>query len=325
MPQTAPPLLEIRSLNVSLPGRERFFYAVRDLNLTVPPGSVTCVVGESGCGKSMACKAVLRLTPENAKLSGEIFFEGRNLLALPEKRLREIRGSRAAMIFQEPMTSLNPVLRVGEQTAEPLRLHLKMSRKEAREKVVELFGRVGIPAPENRYDDYPHRLSGGMRQRVMIAMALSCKPLLLLADEPTTALDSTIQGQILRLVLLENETRGMAVLLITHDLGVVADVADRVGVMYAGSLVEYAATRELFENPLHPYAHGLIQSAPSRDSIGKSRLPSIPGVVPNLENLPAGCAFQPRCPRALPVCSREAPPTLEFADRRVSCWLYAKK
>ena len=295
--------------------------AVRDVHLELPPAAITCLVGESGCGKSLTARAVLRLTPETAVLGGRALLRGEDLLSLPEKELRGIRGRRVGMIFQEPMTSLNPVLRVGEQVAEPLRLHLGMGRAEARREAERLFADVGIPSPHSRYDDYPHQLSGGMRQRVMIAMALACRPELLLADEPTTALDATIQGQILRLILDQSRERGMAVLLITHDLGVVAEVADVVGVMYAGRLVERAPARELFADPRHPYTRGLMHSAPSRRSMGLSRLPTIPGSVPSLRNMPPGCPFQPRCPEAMPRCAEAMPPSFVLGQHAVACWL----
>lgn len=314
-------LLEARHLRVSFPGRHGLLDAVRNLDFTLPKAAITCLVGESGCGKSLTCRAILRLAPENAVLGGEIFFNGRDILQMSEKELRKIRGASISMIFQEPMTSLNPVLTVGEQTAEPLRLHLGMNRKEARERVVELFRQTGIPSPEERYSDYPHQLSGGMRQRVMIAMALSCRPDLLLADEPTTALDATIQGQILRLVLHESREREMCVLLITHDLGVVADVADYVGVMYAGIMAEYTQVAELFANPLHPYTRGLIASAPSASSITLHRLPTISGTVPTLEQMPRGCPYHPRCPQRMPICQEKMPSTTG-TDHKVACWLY---
>lgn len=316
-------LLRLENLSVGFPSRAGILPAVRDVNMTVHGGEFTCLVGESGCGKSLICKSILRLVPEYANLKGKIFFHSDNLLAMPLKKLRAVRGSRIGMIFQEPMTSLNPVLTVGEQTAEPLRLHLEMSKAAARQKVEELFAQVGIPAPENRYNDYPHQLSGGMRQRVMIAMALACGPDLLLADEPTTALDATIQGQILRLILHESQERGMAVLLITHDLGIVAEMNCHVGVMYAGILVEYAPADELFKNPMHPYTRGLIACAPDKTSFGLERLPVISGTVPALDEMPAGCPFAPRCPDAMPICNNQLAPAHDYAGHKVSCWLYA--
>lgn len=319
------PLLRLDHLSVSFPSPSGPLKAVRNLDLLIPPASISCLVGESGCGKSLTCRAILRLAPEYASLNGAIYFQGQDLLELPERQLRKIRGARIGMIFQEPMTSLNPVLTVGMQTAEPLRLHLKMGKKEAKQKVIELFSQVGIPSPESRYRDYPHQLSGGMRQRVMIAMALACGPDLLLADEPTTALDATIQGQILRLIQTESRMRGMAVLLITHDLGVVADVGDFVGVMYAGMLMEYASTQDLFEDPLHPYTQGLMAAQPNRASIGLAKLPTIPGVVPTLKNMPQGCPFEPRCDKAMPICALTPPPVIQKGDHSVACWLYADK
>lgn len=316
-------LLELNRLCVTFPGNSRPLVAVRHLTISAPPASISCLVGESGCGKSLACRAILRLTPEYATLGGAVLFQDKNLLTLPERELRRIRGAQIAMIFQEPMTSLNPVLTIGVQTAEPLRLHLGLSKKAAHTKVIDLFNQVGIPAPETRYRDYPHQLSGGMRQRVMIAMALACSPLLLLADEPTTALDATIQGQILRLIQNESQQRGMAVLLITHDLGVVAEVADFVGVMYAGSLMEHAPTAHLFRNPLHPYTQGLISAQPGRCAPDLVTLPTIPGVVPALANIPDGCPFEPRCSRAMPVCVQQPPPPIQEKEHMVACWLYA--
>lgn len=316
------PLLAINKLNVGFPGRRETLFAVKNLDFAIEKGEIACLVGESGCGKSLTCKAVLRLVPNNAVIGGQILFNGDNILGLNGRRLRQIRGASIGMIFQEPMTSLNPVLPIGRQTAETLRLHMKMSAQDAKKKVLELFGQVGIPQPEARWSAYPHQLSGGLRQRVMIAMALACGPALLLADEPTTALDVTVQGQILRLIARESRQRGMAVLLITHDLGVVADMADSVGVMYAGNLVEWAAAADLFENPLHPYTKGLMNCAPGRASAGLEKLPIIPGTVPPLGEMPPGCAFQPRCSFAMPVCSSETPPTYVKDGRRIACWLY---
>lgn len=318
-----PPLLAVNNLNVGFPGHGETLFAVRNLDFYIKQGEISCLVGESGCGKSLTCKAILRLLPPSAIAGGQILFDNVNLLAESDRRLRKVRGCRIGMIFQEPMTALNPVLTVGKQTAEPLRLHLKMSAAMAKKKVIELFEQVGIPEPEARWSVYPHQLSGGLRQRVMIAMALSCGPALLLADEPTTALDVTVQGQILRLIARESRERGMAVLLITHDLGVVADMADSVGVMYAGSLVEWAPAKELFENPLHPYTRGLMACAPGRDSAALNRLPTIPGTVPRLDEMPPGCAFQPRCEEALPRCSSETPPYVVRDSHKVACWLYS--
>lgn len=320
---SADPLLCLEHLSIRFQTDAGELTAVNDLSLSLPRAGVTCLVGESGCGKSITARAILRLLPENARTSGRILLDGANMLTLPEAQMQRIRGRRAAMIFQEPMTSLNPVITVGEQTAEPLRLHLGLSRAAARNEAERLFAEVGIPAPQSRYDDYPHQLSGGMRQRVMIAMALSCKPDLLLADEPTTALDATIQGQILRCILARSRERGMAVLLITHDLGVAAQTADHVGVMYAGRLVEYGPCATVFAHPLHPYTQGLMRSAPGVAAKGITRLPTVPGSVPSLQFMPTGCPFHPRCPQAVPTCSETMPPTYESNGRLTACRLAA--
>ncbi len=311
-----PPLLEVRDLTVCLEDKREL---VRQVSFCLEKGKVFCLVGESGCGKSMTALSLLGLQPEAACISsGSLLLEGRELRGLGEKELCRIRGRRMAMIFQEPMTSLNPVLRIGDQVAEPLLRHLNMPRKAARQKALELLQRVGIPAAESRLDDYPHQLSGGMRQRVMIAMALACEPSLLLADEPTTALDVTIQGQILRL-LKDLAKGGMGLLLITHDLGVVAEMADEVGVMYAGDLVERAPVHDFFAQALHPYAMGLMECSPSPDS--GSRLRTIPGMVPQIR--PQGCAFAARCPKAHERCTQEAPLAHPAPHREVRCWLYS--
>lgn len=316
-------ILDIRRLSISFKTPDGPLAAVRDMSLAVPAASTTCLVGESGCGKSLTCRAIMRLLPENAVLSGAIDFQGLDIVPMSQGGLRRLRGARIGMVFQEPMTSLNPVMPIGRQTAETLRQHLNMNAREAREKVIALFNQVGIPDAARRYDAYPHQLSGGMRQRVMIAMALACGPALLLADEPTTALDTTIQGQILRLIAQERRQRGMAVLLITHQLGIAAEVADLAGVMYAGLLMERATAEQLFTNPLHPYTRGLMECQPGHDSLGLSRLPSIPGTVPPLDQMPTGCPFHPRCPDALPKCSRDAPPDIDKEGHHVRCWLYA--
>ena len=318
---SAVPLLHIDNLSVTFTTADGPLPAVRNVNLSLTEGETVCLVGESGCGKSLTAKAVMRLDPPNAVLDGRILLRGQNLLELPEKAMRSVRGRQIGMIFQEPMTSLNPVLKIGDQVAEPLRLHEKLSRAQARDAAIDLLAEVGIPAPQSRYDDYPHQLSGGMRQRVMIAMALSCKPDLLLADEPTTALDATIQGQILRLLAARCRERRMAVLLITHDLGVAAQMADTVGVMYAGRLVESAPAHDLFAATRHPYTQGLLRAAPSARSRTLDRLPTIPGSVPSLGNMPAGCPFHPRCPAALARCKTEMPPTTIDDRHATACWL----
>jgi len=318
------PLLHLENLSITFATENGPLPAVRNVHFYLNAGETACLVGESGCGKSLTARSILRLTPPNAALEGRILLHGKNLLDLREKDMCAIRGRTVGMIFQEPMTSLNPVLRVGEQVAEPLRLHQGMSRRQARAAAVDLLEEVGIPAPESRYDDYPHQLSGGMRQRIMIAMALSCRPELLLADEPTTALDATIQGQILRLLASRCRDRGMAVLLITHDLGVAAQMADAVGVMYAGRLVEYAPAQSLFAAPLHPYTRGLLHAAPSARSRGLTRLPTIAGSVPSLGAMPLGCPFHPRCPEAMPRCAAEMPPSTANGAHHVACWLAAQ-
>ena len=312
----AGPLLRLEGLSVTFADEDRLLPAVQDLRLDLPAAAITCLVGESGCGKSLTARAILRLMPPQARLGGRILYRGEDLLSLPEARMRSLRGRHLAMIFQEPMTALNPVLRVGDQAAEALRLHAGLSAAQARAEVIRLF------AAAERYDEYPHQLSGGMRQRVMIAAAMSCEPDVLLADEPTTALDATLQGQILALIHAQ-ALRGMAVLLITHDLGVVARVAAHVGIMYAGYLVEYGPTVEVFARPLHPYTRGLMGSSPARAPLGARRLPAIPGSVPPLGQRDAGCPFAPRCDQALPVCRQSLPDEREEGGHRVRCWLHA--
>jgi peptide/nickel transport system ATP-binding protein len=297
---------------------------VRDIGFALNKGETLCLVGESGCGKSMTALSLLRLTPPGSRISGRIVLNGLELTALPEEAMRRVRGRQCAMIFQEPMTSLNPVLRLGDQIAEPLIEHCGATRAQAREQALKALREVGMPAAEQRLRDYPHQLSGGMRQRVMIAMALICDPGLLLADEPTTALDVTIQGQILALLHERTGARGMGLILITHDLSVVAEAADAVCVMYAGKIVEQAPVALLFGKPLHPYTVGLMGAVPARRSGRGTRLTTIPGVVPAPGALPPGCAFAPRCNRAMPVCAREQPPlSLPVPGHAVQCWLHA--
>ncbi len=328
------PLLEIRGLTTAFHTDEGSLRAVDDVSLVIPRGATVGVVGESGCGKSVTALSVMRLVPEPpGKLeAGEILFEGRDLMKLSEREMRGLRGNDIAMIFQEPMSSLNPVYRVGAQIGESLRLHRKMSKKDAEARAVQLLRQVGIPAPEQRVRDYPHSLSGGMRQRVMIAMALACEPKLLIADEPTTALDVTIQAQILTLLRDLQRDTGMSVMLITHDLGVVAEVADFVVVMYAGRVVETARTEELFANPQHPYTRGLMGSLPgvrkrSESATAKQqdgsrrRLATIRGVVPDLRSLPAGCRFRDRCDVAIAACAAEEPKLLGKGEHRAACFV----
>jgi peptide/nickel transport system ATP-binding protein len=302
-------------------------HAVDDVSFAVHQGEILAIVGESGSGKSVTSLSVMRLLQHPGRISGgEILFNGRDLAKLKKREMAHIRGNRISMIFQEPMTSLNPVYAIGNQLIESIRTHLKMSRKEARERAVNMLQLVGIPTPEKRLKDYPHQLSGGMRQRVMTAMALSCDPELLIADEPTTALDVTIQAQILNLILKLREQIGMAVLLITHDLGVVAETADRVIVMYCGQVVEEAEVVSLFESPSHPYTLGLLKSIPTMEE-GQDEEPlyMIPGMVPNPLNMPTGCAFAPRCPDAMERCKTQKPELYPVADHRVRCFLYAEE
>ncbi|MBQ8664666.1 MAG: ABC transporter ATP-binding protein [Mailhella sp.] len=311
------PLLDIRELSVSFSGVP----VVRSLSLQLHKGRTMCLVGESGSGKSMTAFSIMRLVPDTGRIAAKsMLFDGTDLLQLSEKEMRTRRGRDISMIFQEPMTSLNPVLRIGRQIAEPLEFHQALSRREALDRAAELMAQVGIPDPVHRLNDWPHQFSGGMRQRVMIAMALACSPRLLLADEPTTALDITIQGQILRLLNLLARERDMGVLLITHDLGVVAEAADDVAVMYAGELVEQAPALDFFQHPLHPYSQGLMACAPLVGNHSARRLPAIPGMVPLPSDLPEGCAFSPRCPHATERC-REPQILSEVAPgHMVRCW-----
>ena len=300
-------LLEIRDLRVTFDTRAGQAKAVDGVDLSIDSGKTLGVVGESGCGKTMTALSVLRLVPPAAGLTGEIVFDGRNLLALSEREMRKVRGNDIAMIFQEPMSSLNPVFTVGNQIAEAVRLHQGLGRKAARENAIEMLRLVEIAEPERRVDEYPHQLSGGMRQRVMIAMALSCNPRLLIADEPTTALDVTIQAQILDLIGGLRDRLGMALLLITHDLGVVAERADEVAIMYAGRVVERAPVAAIFAQPLHPYTRGLLRSIPKVGNERLHRLDTIPGVVPDLLNLPSGCRLRDRCAMAIAPCETTDP------------------
>ncbi len=299
-------LLEVRNLQTHFPTRAGLVRAVDGVSFHVERGELLSIVGESGCGKSITALSVMRLVAKPGKIvGGEIIFDGEDLLAASQERMRAIRGDDIAMIFQDPMTSLNPVYTIGEQVAEALRLHRGLSRAAAREATIEAMKEVAIQDPARRVDDYPHQLSGGMRQRVMIAMALACDPKLLIADEPTTALDVTIQAQILELLNELRETRELGVLLITHDLGVVAEVADRVGVMYTGRIVEESPVDELFARPKHPYTEGLLRSVPklTAEYAAKAvRLETIEGTVPSPTALPPGCHFAPRCSHRMPRC-----------------------
>jgi peptide/nickel transport system ATP-binding protein len=305
------PLLEVENLSVRFKTRGGLLTAVNQLSFTLAAGETLAVVGESGCGKSASALAIAGLLPRQARLDGSVRLEGRQLVGMPEKEMRRLRGARVGMIFQDPMSALNPVLSIGDQLIEAILAHRRISRAAARARAVELLAQVRIPEPDLRLADFPHRLSGGLRQRVVIAMALAAHPVLLIADEPTTALDVTIQAQILQLLAGLQRELGMALLLITHDLCVVAETADRVIVMYAGRKVEEQSVNGLFAGPLHPYTHGLMRSRPHFDPTGlrpHARLHEIPGVVPALSQMPQGCAFAPRCPLAQPACALAVPP-----------------
>jgi len=323
-------LLQVKDLQTHFPTRAGLVKAVNDVSFHIDEGELVGLVGESGCGKSITALSILRLIYPPGKIAaGSITFKGEELTKASEGRMREIRGNDIAMIFQDPMTSLNPVYTVGEQIAEALRLHRKLDKKAAWAAAIDAMKEVSIPAPERRADDYPHQLSGGMRQRVMIAMALACDPELLIADEPTTALDVTIQAQILELLDELQQTRKLAVLLITHDLGVVAETADRVCVMYTGKIVEHSGVDELFENPKHPYTRGLIRSVPKLNAHAITRavrLQTIDGVVPSPTDLPKGCHFAPRCECRLEMCTKGTIPLLELKDDvKVRCVLFDDK
>ena len=317
-------LLEVKGLKVRFTTEDGVVRAVDDVSFELDRGKVLGVVGESGSGKSVTAMTILGLTRDkNTAFEGEVLYRGENLLALPEARLREVRGNEIAMIFQDPMTSLNPVYTVGDQIVEAITTHEQASKQEAKRRAVELLRQVGIPNPQERVDDYPHQFSGGMRQRAMIAMALSCNPDVLIADEPTTALDVTIQAQILELLDRLRADFDSAVILITHDLGVVAEVADEIAVMYAGRIVERASKRQLFYDPQHPYTWGLLGSIPRLDRPKPKKLASIEGMPPSLINLPQGCKFRPRCPHAFDKCIEEPELAnhLEERGHLDRCWL----
>jgi peptide/nickel transport system ATP-binding protein len=320
-------LLDVKGLKTHFFTDEGVVRAVDGIDLHINKGETLGIVGESGSGKSVTALSVMRLIPQppGRIVQGQIVYNGKNLLELSASQMRKIRGKEIAMIFQEPMTSLNPVFTVGEQIAEAIRLHEGLGRRDAMDKTVDMLKLVHIPNAERRVKEYPHQLSGGMRQRIMIAMALSCNPKLLIADEPTTALDVTIQAQILELLNELKAKLGMAVLLITHDMGVIAETAQRVMVMYAGKVVEEASVKELFKEPLHPYTQGLLRSIPRIDTaaIQKKRLEAIPGVVPSLLHLPQGCRFAPRCQFVKPMYTEKEPPLKEVKPgHKVACWLY---
>jgi len=320
-------ILKVENLTTCFETSEGIIRAVDGVDLELRQGDTLGIVGESGCGKSAFALSVMRLIPipPGRIVSGSVILAGRDLLPLSNEEMRQVRGRDISMIFQEPMTSLNPVLRVGEQIAEVTRLHRGLKRKEALEHAVETLRLVGMSEPEKRIRDYPHQLSGGMRQRVMIAMAIACNPRLLIADEPTTALDVTIQAQILELIERLKQEMGMSVIMITHDLGVVAETAQHVVVMYTGCVVENAPVEALFSNPLHPYTQGLMHSLPNPDADydRQALLPVIPGSVPNLFNLPPGCRFQDRCPYVMDICREREPHLIEVESGHTArCWLY---
>ena len=329
-PQMEEMVLDVKGLRTVFFTNSGLFKAVDDVSFSVRRGETLAIVGESGCGKSVTALSVMRLVPDppGRIVGGSIMLEGTDLLSLDESEMRAIRGNRISMIFQEPMTSLNPVMRIGDQITEAVRLHRQMSRKEATAKAVEMLRLVKIPEAERRAQEYPHQLSGGMRQRAMIAMALACRPALLIADEPTTALDVTIQAQILALILELQKELGMGLVLITHDLGVVAQTAQRVIVMYAGRKVEEADVETLFASPRHPYTRGLMASIPSLPSLSTNAdapLIEIPGMVPSLTNLPKGCAFAPRCGLVMARCREEYPPLQAWDENHLAaCWRAAE-
>jgi oligopeptide transport system ATP-binding protein len=318
-------ILQVKDLRISFSTYAGEVEAVRDVSFDLRQGETLAIVGESGSGKTVTAKSLMRLLPEANTLikDGEVIFEGENLLTLSEQRMQKIRGSKIAMVFQDPMTSLDPTMRVGKQIAESLRKHLGLSGQRAKERAVELLTLVGIPNPEDRVRQYPHQFSGGMRQRVVIAIALSCEPQILIADEPSTALDVTIQAQILELLRELQEQLGMSVMLITHDLGVVAHTAHRVAVMYAGKVVETGTLREVFYNPQMPYTWGLLSSIPLPTADRSQELIPIPGSPPDMLNPPKGCPFTPRCPYSMRICAEEMPEFTTFsAEHKAACWLH---
>jgi len=323
-------VLDVKNLQTVFFTSSGLFRAVDDVSFKVRRGETLAIVGESGCGKSVTALSIMRLVPDppGRIVGGSVALEGTDLLGLDEAEMRAIRGNRISMIFQEPMTSLNPVMRIGDQITEAVRLHRTITGKEAWKTAVDMLRLVRIPEPEQRAREYPHQLSGGMRQRAMIAMALACRPVLLIADEPTTALDVTIQAQILALIVELQKELGTGLILITHDLGVVAQTAQRVIVMYAGKKVEEATVEALFENPRHPYTRGLMASMPAVATFGSNsdaRLVEIPGMVPSLTNLPPGCAFAPRCTLAIERCRAEYPPLQDWGDDHLAaCWRAAE-
>lgn len=319
-------LLDVKNLSTYFYTTEGTVYALDDVSFSIDKGETLGIVGESGSGKSVTALSIMRLvqTPPGKIVKGEILLEGDDILKKSKEDMRDIRGNRIAMIFQEPMTALNPVLTIGYQIMESLRIHQNMNKKEARLRAIEMLKKVGIPNPDKRIDSYPHQLSGGMRQRAMIAIALCCNPQLLICDEPTTALDVTIQAQILELINKLKEDFNTSVMMITHDLGVIAQVSDNVMVMYAGKEMEYGSVREVFKNPYHPYTKALLDSIPTIDR-KQERLNAIKGMVPSLSNRPEGCLFHPRCDKCMEICKKQRPGIVELENnRQVRCWLYSQ-
>ncbi len=318
-----PPVLQVEALRTVFRTRDGTIHAVNDVSFELGAGELLGVVGESGSGKSVTMMSLMKLLPMPPAeiVSGRVMLDGTDLLTLDDRRMRAVRGGEVGFIFQDPMTSLNPVFTVGFQLMEPLRAHLGLSKARARERAAELLGLVGIPSPADRLGDYPHQFSGGMRQRVMIAIALACDPKVLIADEPTTALDVTIQAQILELIRKLRRELGMGIIWITHDLGVVAGIADRVMVMYGGQIVEHAPVAELYANPRHPYTRALLETLPSLDGSRTARLKSISGQPPHLSDYPAACPFRGRCAHAFERCERENPPLFELGQgHQAACW-----
>ena len=320
-------LLSVRNLKTYFYTEEGVMHSVDGLDFDLAPGETLAIVGESGCGKSVTSLSIMRLiqSPPGKIVEGEIFYQGQDLLKKTEKEMRSIRGNDISMIFQEPMTSLNPVFTVGSQIMGSYRIHQGLKKDEARERTIEMIRKVGIPSPEKVINQYPHELSGGMRQRIMIAMALACNPKILIADEPTTALDVTIQAQIMHLLMDLKKQMDTSIILITHDLGVVAQIAENAMVMYAGQAVEYAPVKKIYKDPLHPYTRGLLDSIPRLDG-SADRLYSIQGMVPSADKFPEGCRFAPRCECAMGICQHSCPPLKVLPDgRRVRCWRYCNE
>ena len=319
-------ILQVKNLKTYFHTEAGLVKAVNDVSFDVEKGKTLGIVGESGCGKSMTSLSIMRLIEKPGQIEGgEILLEGQDIVKMSEDEMRKIRGKKIAMIFQEPMTSLNPVFTIGQQLIEALLLHENMTKKEAKERAIEMLKLVKIPLAERRFDEYPHQLSGGMRQRVMIAMALCCNPELLICDEPTTALDVTIQAQILDLINELKEKTGTSVMMITHDLGVIAEVADDVMVMYAGQVVEKASCDQIFDQSLHPYTDGLMKCIPKLDDDDTKELSVIKGMVPSFDDMPAGCTFCPRCPEAREICRCKMPDLVDVDGRKVRCFKYTKE